>query len=591
VHESADTSEGFRAKLMWTTALAVVLVALLTVACAVAVKVAWLSTPLAAVIIAAGSVLVSIAALSWVYFLSYSLRPAHAAFVPVRKTAEHWDESLGAGAVNVAGRPALPPPITPWPQFAEHGSPTFGGSPTLRREVFGKLAYRLQSLVNRLIHRIDQVEQEIEDPELLKSLYGIDHLATRIRRQIENLAVLGGEAPQRRSNIPVDVNAVLRAAVSEIEHYKQVTTVPIRGAKIHGHVVAEIIHLLAELLENATTFTAADAPKVMLRAHYVTAGLAIQVQDRGIGMSHEDIARLNRLLNGTTQVDVGQLLQDGRIGLAVVEILARRHNIGAELQPNIFGGTDASIVIPHSLLSERHRMPVPAPRTALPAPARQDLDVTATSSAKRQAPTAAPRPSPTSATPIATQPQLPSQALPYPQSPVEVGPVEVSQALFGSTEPAQPAPNTAAGNHGSDQQQDDKQHQSPALPVRRRGETYSQLRSGVAAEAVITEAGLGAGSDDVAASSSGTVDNRYTEPAANQSDRPALPQRRGSHLREELRDPPAAVRPIPGHNPTLMSALQEGRARGRAELAAQESSQRGSQQQPPQAHDTEGDSV
>jgi len=260
----------------------------------------------------------------------------------------------------------LPLPAAPWANLAEPGSAPLASTPELRQEVFGKLAYRLQSLVNRLIHRIDHVEQEIEDPELLKSLYVIDHLATRIRRQIENLAVLGGEAPQRRSNVPVDVNAVMRAAVAEIEHYTQVSTVPIHDAKIHGHVVAEIIHLLAELLENATTFTADDAPKVMLRAHRVTAGLAIQVQDRGIGMAYEDIARLNRLLNGSTKVDVGQLLQDGRIGLAVVEILARRHNIGAELQPNIFGGTDASIVIPHALLSDREQVADPSPRGALP---------------------------------------------------------------------------------------------------------------------------------------------------------------------------------------------------------------------------------
>jgi hypothetical protein len=489
--------------------------------------------------------------------------------------------------------------------LAELGYASLGNAPELRQQVFGKLAYRLQSLANRLIHRIDQVEQEIEDPELLKSLYVIDHLATRIRRQIENLAVLGGEAPQRRSNVPVDVNAVMRAAVAEIEHYTQVSTVPIHDAKIHGHVVAEIIHLLAELLENATTFTAADAPKVMLRAHRVTAGLAIQVQDRGIGMSHDDIMRLNRLLDGSTKVDVSQLLQDGRIGLAVVENLARRHNIGAELQPNIFGGTDASIVIPHALLSDREQVPDPAPRGALPPPVRQTSEAAAgSSSTGGRAPgvTPAPSPVPRFALPAEPQPHHLSPRQAQQPATVQTPPWDVSQttpsALQGRA--GEPSRSTVAhpdeGDHGQgDHQQGGWEHTRSLLPVRRRGELHGQLQSDATAESTAADAGQHVGANLAPA----TVDNPYAELVthrpknnlvpADQPDRPALPRRRGSHLRVELREPPAFARPIPGHNPTLLAALQEGRARGRAESAEVESP--GDPQQARQEQHTEGDST
>ena len=202
-----------------------------------------------------------------------------------------------------------------------------------------KLARRLQSLINRAIKRIDELEQENEDPVLLDGLYEIDHLFTLARRQGENLAVLGGEAPQRRSNQPVSVYAVLLAAVSEAEHYRQIAIVPVEDVEIHGHAVAEIIHLLAELLENATRFTSPDGPKVEVRAQKVTAGLAIEVQDRGLGMSYEDLERINHLLDGSTRIDISELLEDGRIGLAVVRELARRHDIRVRLQSNIFGGS------------------------------------------------------------------------------------------------------------------------------------------------------------------------------------------------------------------------------------------------------------
>jgi signal transduction histidine kinase len=219
-------------------------------------------------------------------------------------------------------------------------------------EVFSRIASRLQAKVARSFVDLDTLERSIEDPELLATVFSLDHLVTRIRREVENLSVLGGDAPPSRSSQPAEVNQVLRLAVASTEDYQRIMTFPLRGTKIHGHVVAELINLLAELLDNATTFTPPQAPKISLSASRVAAGLAIEVHDRGIGMPPEDIERVNRLLSGHADVDLHQLLGEGRIGFAVVNKLAPRHNIRVELRTNIFGGINAAVVIPHNLLSE-----------------------------------------------------------------------------------------------------------------------------------------------------------------------------------------------------------------------------------------------
>jgi signal transduction histidine kinase len=219
-------------------------------------------------------------------------------------------------------------------------------------EVFSRIASRLQAKVARAFVDLDTLERSIEDPELLATVFSLDHLVTRIRREVENLSVLGGDAPPTRSSQPAEVNQVLRLAVASTEDYRRIMTFPLRGTKIHGHVVAELINLLAELLDNATTFTPPQAPKIALSASRVAAGLAIEVHDRGIGMPPEDIERVNRLLSGYADVDLHQLLGEGRIGFAVVNKLAPRHNIRVQLRTNIFGGIDAAVVIPRNLLSE-----------------------------------------------------------------------------------------------------------------------------------------------------------------------------------------------------------------------------------------------
>lgn len=250
-------------------------------------------------------------------------------------------------------------------------------------EVFVNLARRLQSLVHREISILDELENEMEDPDLLKGLFHVDHLATRIRRHAENLAVLGGAVSRRQWSNPVSMTEVLRSAIAEVEQYSRVKLVPPIDGTLRGHAVADVIHLLAELVENATVFSAPHT-QVLLRANLVTSGLAVEVEDRGLGMPVGEQNRMNALLADPDQVNVASLLADGRIGLFVVSQLAKRHGIHVRLQTNIYGGVQAVLVVPQGLLGtepgaragvegaqESHRAagtPVPphAPSTARP---------------------------------------------------------------------------------------------------------------------------------------------------------------------------------------------------------------------------------
>ncbi|MFJ9174987.1 sensor histidine kinase [Streptomyces sp. NPDC102360] len=216
-------------------------------------------------------------------------------------------------------------------------------------EVFVNLARRLQSLVHREISLLDELENQVEDPDLLKGLFHVDHMATRTRRHAENLAVLGGAVSRRQWSHPVSMTEVMRSAIAEVEQYSRVKLVPPIDGTLRGHAVADCIHLLAELVENATVFSAPHT-QVLLRANPVTSGLAIEVEDRGLGMPVTEQNKMNTLLTDPDQVNVASLLADGRIGLFVVSQLARRHGITVRLQTNIYGGVQAVLVLPQDLL-------------------------------------------------------------------------------------------------------------------------------------------------------------------------------------------------------------------------------------------------
>jgi len=248
-------------------------------------------------------------------------------------------------------------------------APVGGGEAQQMLEVFVNIARRMQSMVGREISELDRLEAQVEDPDLLKGLFHVDHLATRMRRQSESLAVLGGASPRRQWSVPVTLYEVIRAAVAEVEHYSRAKVVPPVDGALVGSCVADIVHLLAEVVENATKFSPSD---VTIRTGPVAAGVAIEIDDRGLGMQQAELRQMNTVLYDPSQINIAELLRDGRIGLFVVSALARRHGVRVQLQSNIYGGTQAVIVLPHSLLDKsaseagelrdlRASVPEPAP--------------------------------------------------------------------------------------------------------------------------------------------------------------------------------------------------------------------------------------
>jgi len=266
-------------------------------------------------------------------------------------------------AAPAPAAPAGPPAAAPVDLVAEDGT------------VFVHLSQRLQSLVHRQIELLDALENDVEEPDLLKGLFSVDHLATRMRRHAENLAVLGGAVPRRQWTRPISVMEVLRSAVSETLDYARVQVIARAPGFVNGHAVADVVHLLAELVENATAFSPPET-KVVLRTYPVALGLAVEIDDRGLGMDRPEYDRLNILLREPVGVSVQELLEGGRIGLYVVAQLARRHGIAVQLQTNITGGTQALVVLPKVLLTDVKQLEPPprrdqsAPQSP-PAPQRQ----------------------------------------------------------------------------------------------------------------------------------------------------------------------------------------------------------------------------
>ncbi|WP_146134721.1 sensor histidine kinase [Actinopolyspora mortivallis] len=265
----------------------------------------------------------------------------------------------------VSGGDAVPAADTA--SAAEEPSSPSHGNDALQT-AFAKLARGLEAMADRAITEIDEAEHQVEDPDLLARLFRVDHLVNLSRRQAESLAILGGKAPQRQTQEDVSLQTVLRSAVAEIEHYSRVKMTAV-GGMLKGPATAEVIHLLAELLENATQFSSDNTP-VVVRTETVTAGVAIEIQDRGLGMTSEEIHRYNRLLEDADRVELDELLADGRIGLSVVRVLAQRYGIRVRLQRSIYGGMEAVVLLPDSLLTTPPREP------AQPGPATHDPTTT-----------------------------------------------------------------------------------------------------------------------------------------------------------------------------------------------------------------------
>jgi hypothetical protein len=209
--------------------------------------------------------------------------------------------------------------------------------------MFVNLSRRTQSLVERQIHLIDDLEQGEQDSDRLGSLFRLDHLATRMRRNSENLLVLAGHEAARRWTQPVALVDVLRAAVSEIEHYERVVLNVQPGIAVRGQVVNDVVHLLAELVENATAFSSAQT-QVNVSGHLLNSGgVLLDITDQGVGMAADEMAQANWRLDNPPVVDVAV---SRRMGLFVVARLASRHGIRVRLRPAASGGLTALIWLP-----------------------------------------------------------------------------------------------------------------------------------------------------------------------------------------------------------------------------------------------------
>jgi signal transduction histidine kinase len=214
--------------------------------------------------------------------------------------------------------------------------------------MFVNLSRRTQSLVERQIRLISRLEQGEEDTKRLASLFQMDHLATLMRRNSENLLVLAGQDLSRRWNRPVALVDVLRAALSEIEQYERVTVNVQPGISVRAQAVSDVVHLTAELVENATSFSAAESPVTIVGRLLSSGGVLLEITDQGVGMSSDELAHANWRLDNPPVVDVAV---SRRMGLFVVARLAARHGIRVRLRPADTGGLVALVWLPDEAIT------------------------------------------------------------------------------------------------------------------------------------------------------------------------------------------------------------------------------------------------
>ncbi|MGP3973482.1 ATP-binding protein [Streptomyces sp. 8N114] len=437
-----------------------------------------------------------------------------------------------------------------------------------RVAVFVNLARRLQSLLHREIKVLDELENQVEDPDILKGVFQVDHLATRIRRYAENLAVLGGAVSRRQWTKPVPLTEILRSSAAEVEHYQRIKLVPPIEGTVRGQAVADVIHLLAELVENATVYSAPQT-QVLLRTSHVTAGLAIEVEDRGLGMTDDEQRRMNALLADPEGVDVAELLTDGRIGLYVVGTLARRHGVAVQLRSNIYGGIQAVLVLPHTMLGSQGGVQ---------------------EGGQEQVADAAPGASPLAAAP---DPAVGGLGAPEPTMRLQRGrhaapsapatpPDAEARGRAAVDRPDGRLPASAAGPAG---------HPHPPAEAEAPAPERADRRPEMPGGGPAGQPYPGGQPQPVAHSQPAGQPHPGGQPQLGAEGRPQLPRRqKQQHIVPELRDAPAAPtagaagapEEEPVHNPGLMAAFQRGVGRADAEERG------GTPPVPPPPHD--GDS-
>jgi signal transduction histidine kinase len=237
-------------------------------------------------------------------------------------------------------------------------------------DLLHNLARRSQGLVDRQLELIDELERSEVDPDRLDELFRMDHLATRMRRNVENLIVLSGVDQRRRWSESVPLRDVVEAAVAEVEEYSRVQVAGIHDLTLAGQAASDVAHLLAELVENATSFSS-PTTRVEVSGGSTANGYVLEIEDHGIGMSDAELAEANRRLAAPLAAD--NIAVSRMMGFHVVGRLAARHGIRVQLRNRWFGGVTALVLLPAVLLrsaGERPAMapPVPAGVVASPEP-------------------------------------------------------------------------------------------------------------------------------------------------------------------------------------------------------------------------------
>jgi signal transduction histidine kinase len=223
------------------------------------------------------------------------------------------------------------------------------------RAVFLNIARRSQVIVHRQLGVLEQAERFQEDPEQLKLLFELDHLATRARRNAENLVILGGGQPGRRWRNSVDLLQVVRGAISESEDYARVTVADLPPVAINGSGVADVIHVLAEIVDNATSFSP-PMSRVEVRGNLVGRGLVLEIEDQGLGIPSEQLDELNEMMQDPPDFHVMALREEPRLGMFVVAQLARSQGIRVTLTPSpAYGGTRVVVLLPSELIDASAR--------------------------------------------------------------------------------------------------------------------------------------------------------------------------------------------------------------------------------------------
>jgi signal transduction histidine kinase len=230
-------------------------------------------------------------------------------------------------------------------------------------DMFMNLARRSQSLLDRQIKLIDQLERAEEDPDALEDLFRLDHLATRMRRNAENLIVLSGAEPGRRWGQPVALIRVARAAVAEVEDYTRVELLPLENLAVMGQAVGDVVHLLAELIENATSFSPPNS-KVLISGETLQEGYMLEIEDRGIGMTDTELVSANERLARPPMIDFALARM---LGFYVVGRLAQRYGIRAQLRHSWYGGVTALVLLPERMIVREGAAVLPEPAGRQPA--------------------------------------------------------------------------------------------------------------------------------------------------------------------------------------------------------------------------------